>query len=344
MNPLGRTGIEVSRLCLGTMTFGQQTGEKDAHRQLDMARDHGVNFIDTAEMYSFPGRAETQGSTERFIGNWMKARKNRAEVVVATKITGPGAGFGYIRGGKQRFTADQVAEAVDGSLKRLQTDVIDLYQTHWPERETNFFGRLDYVHDDDDASTPLDEQLDALARQVEAGKVRAVGVSNETPWGVMKLLAVAERLGLPRVASIQNPYNLICRTFETGLSEIAIREDCGLLAYSPLAFGALTGKYLNGARPEGSRHVLFPRYKRYFKPDGVKATEAYVALAREHGLEPAEMALAFVNSRRFLTATIIAATTEEQLAQNLASEGTVLSDAVVVAIDAIHAGFPNPAP
>ena len=344
MNELGRTGIKVSRLCLGTMTFGEQNTQAEGHRQLDMAMDHGVNFIDTAEAYSFPGKQETQGETERIIGSWMKARGNRGDVVIATKITGSAERRSYIRGGDLKFTREQVAEAVDLSLRRLGTDYIDLYQTHWPERPTNFFGKLDYVHDEAADFTPMEEQLDALAAQVKAGKVRAIGVSNETPWGLMKFLEIAERMGLPRVASIQNPFNLICRQFEVGLSEIAIREDCGLLAYSPLAFGALTGKYLNGNTPEGSRHALFPRFQRYFKSAGVKATEAYVALAQEHGLDPAGMALAYVNSRPFLTATILGATTEEQLSANLASEDMTLADEVVEGIEAIHAQHANPAP
>ncbi len=344
MNELGRTGLKVSRLCLGTMTFGEQNTQAEGHRQLDMAIENGVNFIDTAEAYSFPGKPETQGATERIIGSWMKARGNRGEVVIATKITGSAEKRSYIRGGNLKFTREQVAEAVDLSLQRLGTDYIDLYQTHWPERPANYFGKLDYIHDESADFTPMEEQLDALAAQVKAGKVRAIGVSNETPWGMMKFLEIAERAGLPRIASIQNPYNLICRQFEVGLSEIAIREDCGLLAYSPLAFGALTGKYLNGNKPEGSRHALFPQFQRYFKPPGVKATEAYVTLAREHGLDPAGMALAFVNSRPFLTATILGATTEEQLAANLKSEDMVLADEVLEGIKAIHAQHANPAP
>ncbi len=284
MNELGRTGLKVSRLCLGTMTFGEQNTQAEGHRQLDMAFENGVNFIDTAEMYSFPGKPETQGATEKIIGAWMKAKANRSDVIVATKITGPGSGLKHVRGGRLGFTRENVAEAVDLSLQRLGTDYIDLYQTHWPERPANYFGKLDYVHDEAADLTPMEEQLDALAAQVKAGKVRAIGISNETPWGMMKFLEIAERAGLPRIASIQNPYNLICRTFEVGLSEIAIREDCGLLAYSPLAFGALTGKYLNGQKPDNSRHHLFPQFSRYFKPNGIKATESYMRLARDHGL------------------------------------------------------------
>ena len=344
LNELGRTGIKVSRISIGTMTFGEQTSEAEGHRQLDMARDHGVNFIDTAEMYSFPGNPKTQGSTERIIGAWMKSRGNRSQMVVATKITGPSSGLKHIRGGDLGFGRKQVAEAVDLSLQRLQTDYIDLYQTHWPERPTNYFGRLDYEHDENAGFMPMEEQLDAFAEQVKAGKIRAFGVCNETAWGLMTFLEIADKTGLPRVASIQNPYSLICRTFEINLSEVAIREDCGLLAYSPLAFGALSGKYLNGNMPEGSRHQLFPRFQRYFKPAGVKATEKYVKLAGDHGLDPARMALAFVNSRRFLTSTIIGATTTEQLQSNLASAEMVLSGEVLTGIEAIHAEHANPAP
>jgi len=344
INELGRTGIKVSRICLGTMTFGEQNTEKEGHRQLDMAFDHGVNFVDTAEAYSFPGRPETQGNSEKIIGSWMKAKKNRADVVLATKITGPSSERSHIRNGQLKFNRDQVTEAVDLSLKRLGTDCIDLYQTHWPERPANYFGRLDYNHDDGAEFTPMEDQLDALAHQVKAGKIRAIGVCNETPWGVMKFLEIAEKTGMPRIASIQNPYNLLCRTFEIGLAEAAIREDCGLLAYSPLGFGALTGKYLGGKLPEGSRHKLFPQFMRYFKPAGIKATEAYVALARERGLDPAQMALVFVNSKRFLTSTIIGATTEEQLADNLATEDMTLSDDVMDAIEVIHNEHANPSP
>ncbi len=344
INELGRTGIKVSRICLGTMTFGEQNTEAEGHAQLDMAVDHGVNFIDTAEAYSFPGKPETQGLSETIIGAWMKARGNRDKVVVATKITGPSAEHSHIRDGNLRFTRDQVAEAVDLSLARLQTDYIDLYLTHWPEREANYFGILDYAHAPDGDGTPLEEQLDALGEQLKAGKIRAIGVANETAWGLMTFLDIAERMGLPRIAAIQNPYNLLCRQFEVGLSEVSMREDCGLLAYSPLAFGALTGKYLNGELPEASRHKLFPEFMRYFKPNGIKATEAYVALARGHGLDPSRMALAFVNSRRFLTSTIIGATNTEQLRSNLETEDMVLPDDVLQGIEAIHIVHSHPAP
>jgi aryl-alcohol dehydrogenase-like predicted oxidoreductase len=326
------------------MTFGEQNNSKDAYRQLDLAIDHGVNFIDTAEAYSFPGRPETQGSSEKIIGSWLRDRGNRNKIVIATKITGPSKERSHIRGGKLKYTRKQVAEAVDLSLKRLKTDYIDLYQTHWPERKSNYFGKLGYLHAEDDDITPLEEQLGALNEQVKIGKIRAIGVSNETAWGLMAFLKISEQTGLTRIAAIQNPYNLICRQFEIGLAEASIREDVGLLAYSPLAFGALTGKYLNGQLPENSRHKLFPQFIRYFKSGGIKATESYVALAQKHGIEPSQMALAFVNSQYFLTANIIGATNEEQLKSNLKTEEMVLSDEIKKEIEAIHMENSNPSP
>jgi aryl-alcohol dehydrogenase-like predicted oxidoreductase len=344
INELGLTGIKVSRLCLGTMTFGEQNTPKDAFRQLDLAVEYGVNFFDTAEAYSFPSRHETQGRSEIIIGDWLRARGNRDKIVIATKITGPSEQRSHIRGGELKYTHKQVSEAVNLSLSRLKTDFIDLYQTHWPERKSNYFGKLDYIHAEENDTTPLEEQLDALTAQVKAGKIRAIGVSNETAWGLMTFLAIAERTGLSRIATIQNPFNLICRQFEIGLAEVAIRENVGLLAYSPLAFGALTGKYLNDQWPENSRHKLYPQFMRYFKSGGIQATEAYVALAHKHGLEASQMALSFVNSQRFLTANIIGATTEEQLKSNLKTENMVLSDEVRKEIEEIHIKNSNPSP
>ena len=344
MNPLGCTGISVSEICLGTMTFGEQNTEAQAFQQLDMAFGRGVNFIDTAEMYSFPARTETQGRTEEIIGNWMWARGNRDRVVLATKITGPGPRFEHIRGGNLKLGREQITAAIDLSLKRLKTHYIDLYQTHWPERPANYFGRLDYEHAEGAQWTPIAETLAAMDDEIKAGRIREFGVSNETPWGLMEHMRISETNGLPRAASIQNPYSLLCRTFEIGLSEIAIRENCGLLAYSPLGFGALTGKYMDGNLPEASRYKLYPEYARYFQPRGVTATLKYVALAREHGLDPAQMALAFANSRRFLTSSIIGATTTEQLTANLASVELTLTAEVIAAIERIHAEDPNPAP
>jgi len=345
MKPLGRTGIEVSRLCLGTMTFGQAHSLQDAHRILDRCWDAGVNFVDVAEMYPFPTSAETQGSSERFIGDWLTARQMHGKMLLATKITGPmGSRFDYIRGGDGRFTAKQIETALEDSLKNLQTDVIDLYQLHWPERTVNMFGELGYTHKENEDFTPLEETLEALGRAVTAGKIRAVGLSNETPWGVMRFLQLADQMGLPRMVSIQNPYSLLNRTFEVGLAEVAIREDCGLLAYSPLGFGALSGKYLGGKRPEGARLTLNPEFSRYVQPNGERATQAYVNIAHEAGLDPSMMALAFVNSRRFLTSNIFGIRTMEQLEIALASDALTLSDDVVAAIEAVHADNANPAP
>ena len=341
---LGRTGIDVSRICLGTMTFGKQNTEADAHRQLDMAVAAGVNFIDLAEMYPFPSTADTFGDSERFVGSWLKARGNRDRVVIASKITGPADRFPHVRDGKLKMNADHISQAVDASLQRMGTDVIDLYQLHWPERATNFFGQLGYTHQEQDSLTPISETLEALAVQVKAGKIRAIGLSNETPWGMMTFLAEAEARGLPRVASVQNPYSLLNRIYEIGMSEASIREECGLLAYSPLGFGALSGKYLDGPPPPLSRGALFPDFKRNFTDRAIAATRDYVALAQEHGLDPAQMALAYVNTRNFLTSTIIGATTELQLESNLASIDVALSEEVLSGIEAIHKGNPNPAP
>ena len=339
--PLGRTGIEVSRLCLGTMTFGEQNSEAEAHEQLDRAVAFGINFIDTAEMYPVPPKAETQGLTETYIGSWLKQRGARDDVIIATKAVGPGPE--HIRGGP-RMTREHIHQAIDDSLKRLQTDYVDLYQLHWPDRNTNFFGKLGYTHQDHEDATPLEETLSALKELVDAGKVRSIGLSNDTPWGVMRSLYLAEKMDLPRVASVQNPYNLLNRSFEVGLAEIAHREDVGLLAYSPLGFGVLSGKYLNGAWPEKGRLTLYERFKRYTSPEAEAATQAYVDLAREHDLDPAQMALAFINSRSFLTSNIIGATTLDQLESNLASESLKLDDEVLDAIDDIHRRMPNPCP
>ncbi|WP_458524933.1 NADP(H)-dependent aldo-keto reductase [Onishia taeanensis] len=339
--PLGDTGIDVSRLCLGTMTFGEQNSEADAHEQLDRATAFGINFIDTAEMYPVPPKAETQGLTEAYVGSWLKARGTRDDVVLATKVAGPG--LDHVRGGP-RLTREHIHQAIDASLARLNTDYVDLYQLHWPDRNTNFFGKLGYVAKEDEDATSLEESLSALKELVDAGKVRAVGLSNETPWGVMHALSLADRLGLPRVASVQNPYSLLNRSYEVGLAEISHRERVGLLAYSPLAFGVLSGKYLDGAQPPKGRLTLFERFKRYTSPLAEEATRAYVEIAREHDLDPAQMALAYVNSRPFLTSNIIGATTMEQLESNLASESLKLGDEVLEAIEAVHQRLPNPCP
>ena len=343
--PLGSTGLQVSVIGLGTMTFGEQNRYEDAAEQLAWALDQGVNFIDTAEMYPVPPRAQTQGDTERFVGRWLRASGRRADVVLATKVSGrnpPTGDFDHLRGGP-RLSREHVFAAIDGSLERLQTDYVDLYQVHWPERVTNFFGQLGYRHAPAE-SIPIEETLDALAEIVRAGKARAIGISNETPWGVMEYLRLAREKDLPRIVSIQNPYSLLNRSFEVGLAEMAIREQVGLLAYSPLAFGMLSGKYADGARPPQARLTLFERFARYTNPRAEAATAAYVALARERGLDPAQMALAFVNSRQFTTSNIIGATTMEQLRSNLASAELVLDKAVLAEIEAIHARYTIPAP
>ncbi|PAU75869.1 NADP(H)-dependent aldo-keto reductase [Halomonas salipaludis] len=341
IRPLGDTGIDVSRLCLGTMTFGEQNSEAEAHEQLDRAVAFGINFIDTAEMYPVPPKADTQGRTEAYIGSWLKRRGARDDVIIATKAAGPG--LDHIRGGP-RMSRSHIHKAIDASLSRLQTDYVDLYQLHWPDRTTNYFGRLGYVHDDEEDAIALEETLAALKELVEAGKVRAIGLSNETPWGVMRCLRLAETLDVPRVASVQNPYNLLNRSFEVGLAEIAHREGVGLLAYSPLGFGVLSGKYLDGARPPKGRLTLFERFKRYTSEVAEEATRAYVQIAREHGLDPAQMALAYVNSRPFLTSNIIGATNMEQLESNLASESLRLDQEVLEAIEAVHRRLPTPCP
>ena len=342
---LGRTGLNVSEICLGTMTWGEQNTESDGHAQMDMALEHGVNFFDTSEMYAVPPRAETQGRTEEIIGTWFQARKNRDKVILATKVAGRSP-MTWLRndGSGTEQSPAQIREAVEKSLKRLQTDYIDLYQLHWPDRPMRLFGGLGYQHSEGETHA-IENILGTLGELVSEGKVRYVGLSNETPWGLSKMLAMADAdPKLIRMASIQNPYNLLNRTFEVGLAELAIREDCGLLAYSPLGFGALTGKYLDGPPPEGSRMALFPSFQRHFKPNGVKATRAYVDLANRHGIDPAVMALAFVNAQPFLTSNIIGATTLTQLETNLSAEQTVLSDEVLEEIERIHLDNPNPAP
>ena len=341
---LGQTGVKVSALALGTMTFGEQNTEADAHRQLDVAMDAGVNFIDTAEMYPVPPRVETQGLTETYIGTWLHRRHKRNDIVLATKATGPGAHLGHIRGGRSKYTAKNLKEALEGSLKRLQTDYVDLYQLHWPERATNMFGQLGYKPAQREEHPCIEPSLRALSDLIEAGKIRHIGLSNETPWGLMSFLALAREYDLPRVVSIQNPYNLLNRSFEVGLAEVADREQAGLLAYSPLAFGTLSGKYANGARPAGARITRFDHFVRYTKGQGVAATAQYVELAHQFEVDPAHMAISFILSRRYLTSAIIGATSEDQLRHDLDSLQFPLSKEMLKAIDNIHARIPNPCP
>ncbi|THG79498.1 NADP(H)-dependent aldo-keto reductase [Pseudomonas sp. A-1] len=342
--PLGTTGIQVSALALGSMTWGEQNSEAEGFAQIDRARAAGINFIDTAEMYPVPPRAETCGATETIIGNYFRRHGGREQWIIASKAAAPGNGITHIRGGRPHHDRANLVAAVDGSLRRLQTDYIDLYQLHWPDRQTNFFGQLGYQHDPDAHITPIEESLEVLDELVRSGKIRHIGLSNETPWGVHRFLQLAETRGWPRPVSIQNPYNLLNRSFEVGLAEMAIREQVGLLAYSPLAFGLLSGKYENGARPERARLTLFERFQRYNNPQARQAASAYVALAREHGVDPAQLALAWVTSRPFVTSNIIGATSLEQLDSNIASLDLQLGDELLAGIERIHTGQPNPAP
>lgn len=341
---LGRTDIRVSRVCLGTMTFGEQTDPADAHRQLDLALDHGVNFIDTAEAYPVPPDARTAGRTETIIGDWLAARGGRERVVLATKAAGRSNDLTWLREPPIQLDRRNITAALEGSLRRLRTDHLDLYIVHWPDRPTNFFGQLGYQHRPEASSVPIAETLGVLDELVRAGKVRAIAVSNETPWGVMTWLAAAQQAGAARIVAVQNPYNLLNRTFEIGLAEVAMCEQVGLMAYSPLAMGMLTGKYTGGARPDGARLTRFERFQRYSGERGRDAAADYVALAREHGLEPAQMALAFVHRQPFVTATIVGASRVDQLQAALDGEALELSPEVLAGIEAIHAANPNPSP
>jgi len=342
-NVLGNSELSVSEICLGTMTFGEQNSEAQAHQQLDYALSRGVNFLDAAEMYPVPPRAETQGRTEKFVGSWLK-KQPRDKVIVATKITAPGRGFEWIRGGPKAIDQVSVEEAVNGSLQRLQTDYIDLYQIHWPDRYLPNFGQAFYDPSQERSATRIEEQLEALESAVKAGKVRYIGLSNESPWGVMQFLSIARERSLPQAVSIQNAYSLLNRTYEPALSEVTRREGIPLIPYSALGFGHLTGKYLNGAKPEGARLTRFPPFgQRYTKENVEPATRAYTALARQQGLSPATMALAFVRSRWFVASTIIGATTLDQLKENIDVVDVALSEPVLEEIDAIHQRYPNPA-
>ena len=342
---LGRTDIDVSIICLGTMTWGQQNTEAEAHAQMDAAWNAGVNFMDAAEMYPVPPAAETQGLTETYIGTWLAARKNRDKVILATKVIGGSTNFPYLRDGRNRLDRRNIERALEASLGRLRTDYVDLYQLHWPDRTTNLFGRRGYHHIPDETPVPIEETLAVLQDLIKAGKVRHIGLSNEVPWGAMTFLHKADTLGLPRVASIQNPYNLLNRTYEIGLAEVSLREDCGLLAYSPLAGGVLTGKYLDGARPEGSRMTAFgQRFTRYSTPGAGPATRRYVELAGGHGLDPAQMAIAFTLRQPFLTSTIIGATGMEQLQTDLGGTNLDLPQDVIDGIEEIQTEIPDPCP
>ena len=344
MNRLGRTDLQVSRICLGTMTFGEQNTEAEAHAQLDYALERGINFIDTAEMYPVPPSAATQGSTERFIGSWLKKSGKRDQVVLATKAAGPNATQTWIRGGRHNLDAANIRAAVDASLQRLQTEYIDLYQLHWPSRNVPIFGANSFDPKKERKGVPIEDTLGALDGLVKAGKIRHVGVSNESPWGVCEYIKQAEIKGLPRIATIQNLYNLTARAFETTLlDEACFREDVSLLAYSPLAFGQLSAKYIDDPTARGRLSIYPPTWSpRYLRPMVIEATKEYAALARANGMTPAQMAIAWCCTRWFVASTIVGATNLRQLEENIDAEGIVLSAEVVQAIDAIHARFTNP--
>ncbi len=338
---LGNSDLQVSEIALGTMTFGQQNTLADACTQLDYALAQGVNFIDTAEMYPVPAKAETQGRTEEYVGQWLR-KQARDKVIIGTKVAGPARGMAWIRNGPQSLDRANILSAVEGSLKRLQTDYIDLYQIHWPARNVPMFGKSSYQPEFERPATSVEEQLTVLTELVQSGKVRHIGVSNETPWGVAEFLKVAERSGLQRIVSIQNPCNLLNRTFETGLHEMCYREQISLLAYSPLAFGLLSGKYVKNPAAQG-RMTLYPDFgQRYHKPNVPAAVAAYAQLAEQHGLSTAQMALAFLRSRTFVASTIIGATTMMQLQENLNS--IELDNEMLKSIEAIHLRYTNPAP
>ncbi len=346
-NPLGKTQIKVPEICLGTMTFGEQNNQQEAFSQLAFALERDVNFWDTAEMYPVPPKAETQGATETIIGNWFAQNAGREKIFLASKIAGPQQGGSHIRDGYTKFIESEISSALDGSLKRLQTDYIDLYQLHWPQRPTNFFGQLGYTNHHAQLGqdiTPLEETLAALHKEVQKGRIRYIGLSNETPWGTMKFLQIAEKMGLEKIVSVQNPYSLLNRSYEVGMAEIAHYEGIGLLAYSPLAFGYLSGKFRHGARPANARITLFSRFSRYTNPQSEWATEQYAQLAEKHGLSLAQMALAFIKQQFFVTSTIIGATNLDQLKENIDAFDLVLSDEILTGIEDIHRQQPNPAP
>ncbi len=333
---LGNTSIKVSKICLGTMTWGEQNTEKEAFEQMDFSFDKGINFFDTAELYSVPPKKSTWGVTEKIIGNWFSERKIRDKIILATKVVGR-SGMKWFRGKETRLDRQQMTLALEGSLKRLKTDYIDLYQLHWPDRKTNFFGKLGYIHEDETDFIDIKEQLEVLHKFVKEGKIRFVGLSNESSWGLMKFLTLAERYNLPRVVTVQNPYSLLNRSYEVGMAEISIREKCGLLAYSPLAFGMLTGKYDEGSKPKNARLTLFGEmFTRYTKPKGIEFSKKFNNLAKEFNIKPAILALAYVNSREFLTSNIIGATHIDQLEENINSIDVDLQENILEKIEEIH--------
>ena len=340
---LGTTDLDVSLICLGTMTWGTQNSEKDAFEQMDYSVNKGVNFFDTAELYSVPPTAESYGKTETMIGNWFEKRKNREKIILASKIAGPRCD--WIRNGKNSYNEKNLGEAIDGSLKRLKTDYIDLYQLHWPERSTNCFGRREYaVNKDEGEWNDFENILKALEKFIKSGKIRYIGMSNETPFGLSKYLEISKNKSLPRMMSVQNPYSLVNRTYEVGMSEISIREKCGLLVYYPLAAGALSGKYRNGQMPKNARMSLFKGWERMINPLAMKVYEEYYKLAKENNITMVQLAHSFVNSRPFVTSNIIGATTMDQLKENIKSIDVELTKEMLDKINLIHNNNPNPAP
>tara|TARA_B100001778_G_scaffold227122_1_gene188637 strand:- start:149 stop:1186 length:1038 start_codon:yes stop_codon:yes gene_type:complete len=342
-NLLPGTEIKVSKICLGTMTFGRQNNEKEGHDQMDYSYDRGINFFDTAELYPVPPSPETQGETEKIIGSWLKKTGKRDKIIIASKVAGPSSFSQHIRK-NMSYSKATINEAINNSLKRLRTDYIDLYQIHWPERVTNFFGKRGFeFHKEDQWKYNFDLILDVLNDNIKEGKIRNIGISNETPWGLMKYVNESNE-NRPKIISIQNPYSLLNRTFEIGNSEICHKENIGLLAYSPLGFGTLTGKYLGGNMPKNARLTLFPHYDRFSNKESKKAIQKYYDLAKENGMSLTTMALSFVNDRSFVTSNIIGATSIDQLKENIDSYKVFLSDELLDKINIIHNNQPNPAP
>ena len=340
---LGTTNIDVSLICLGTMTWGTQNTEKEAFEQMDYAVSKGINFIDTAEIYSVPPNAESYGKTETMIGNWFKKRKNRDKIILASKVAGPGCN--WIRGGGNNFDEKKIAEAIDGSLKRLKTDYIDLYQLHWPERSTNYFGSRDFLYNNKEGKwNSFENILESLKKFIKSGKIRYIGMSNETPYGLSRYIEISKNKGAPRMMSVQNPYNLVNRTYEIGMSEISIREKCGLLVYYPLAAGGLSGKYRYGKMPKDSRMALFKGWERHLNPLAMKAYDEYFNLAEDLNLTMVQLAQSFVNSRPFVTSNIIGATTMSQLRENVESINIEFTDEMMERVNKIHNNNPNPSP
>jgi len=340
---LPNTNIKVSKICLGSMTWGNQNSEAEGHQQLDYALEQGVNFIDTAELYPVPATAETSGRTSKIIGNWIHKRNNRDKVILASKIAGPGDYTAHIR--TNGFSKEGINDAISKELKRLQTDYIDLYQLHWPERQTNTFGVRDYKHNPNDSwKDNFNEVLHSLQEQIKAGKIRHIGMSNEKAWGAMRYIEESRAHDLPRMSTIQNAYSLINRVFEGDMAEVALRENIGLLTYSPMAFGVLSGKYIKGIAGDDTRLKLFPRFARYSSEQSTEATRRYLKIAEDNNMTLAQMSLAFINQQPFVTSNIIGASKLEQLKENIDSINITLSDELLSQINAVHAVIPNPAP